>query len=107
MNKNLNEIDKKVIKFLLTSGVYSELAIIKNLGITYEELEEIYAKLEQYGYLEKYSQYAERENEKSCSCTKNCNGCSSGNKNSCNSCRNTDYSNVKVITWKAIEEFSE
>ena len=107
MNKNLLEIDKKVIRFLLSAGVYSELAVVKNLGITYDELESSYKRLEENGYLEKYSEYAKREGEKSCNCTSNCSGCSSTNKGNCNSCGNTDYSNVRVITWKAIKEFSE
>lgn len=107
MKKNLSEIDIKVIKFLLTAGVYSELAIVKNLGITYDELENSYNNLLKEGYLEPYSEYAKREGEKSCSCTSNCNSCSSGCNKNCGSCNNTDYSNVKVITWKAIKEFSE
>ena len=107
MEKKLYEIDIKIIKFLLSAGVYSELAIVKNFGITYDELNEIYSRLEHYGYLENYSDYAARERQKSCSCTNNCNSCNSNCNNHCGSCKETDYSNVKVLTWKAIKEFDE
>lgn len=107
MNKNINEIDKKVIKFLLSAGVYSDLAITKNLGITYEELEKSYDNLLKEGYLETYEEYQKREKEE-CSSHSNCNTCSKSN-GSCESCcsKSQNYSNVKVITWKAIDEFQE
>ena len=107
MNKNINEIDKKVIKFLLSAGVYSDLAITKNLGITFEELETAYENLLKEGYLETYEEYQKREKEE-CSSHSNCNTCSKSN-SSCGSCcsKSQDYSNVKVITWKAIDEFQE
>lgn len=107
MNKNINEIDKKVIKFLLSAGVYSDLAITKNLGITYEELEKSYKNLLKEGYLETYEEYQKREREE-CPSHSNCNTCSKSN-GSCGSCcsKSQDYSNVKVITWKAIDEFQE
>ena len=38
----MNEIDKKVIKFLLSAAVYSDNAIMKNLGISEEELKSSY-----------------------------------------------------------------
>lgn len=107
MKKNLNVIDIKVIKFLLSAGVYSELAIVKNFGITYEELADIYNRLEQNGYLENYSDYAAREGQKSCSCTNSCSSCNSRCNKQCGSCGQTDYSNVKVLTWKAVQEFDE
>ena len=107
MNKNLKDIDIKVIKFLLSAGVYSDLAIVKNLGITYEELDEAYLRLLKEGYLETYEEYQKREKEE-CSSHSNCNTCSKSN-SSCGSCcsKSQDYSNVKVITWKAIDEFQE
>lgn len=107
MNKNINEIDKKVIKFLLSAGVYSDLAITKNLGITYEELEKSYENLLKEGYLETYEEYQKREREE-CSSHSNCSACSESD-GSCGSCcsKSQDYSNVKVITWKAIDEFQE
>lgn len=109
MNR-LNDIDIKIIKFLLTGSAYSELAIVKNLGITYEELELSYKRLENFGYLQSYLEF-ERENPTTNSCNKRCGscnkGCSSNSKN-CGSCKKNieDFSNVKVITWKAISEFS-
>ncbi len=107
MSKNINEIDKKVIKFLLSAGVYSDLAIVKNLGITYEELEKSYIRLLQAGYLESYENYKKRELEE-CSSHSGCNGCSksSGHCGSCCS-KSEDYSDVKVVTWKAIEDFQK
>ena len=108
MSKKLNDIDIKVIEFLLSAGVYSDLAIVKNLGITYEELENSYTNLLQNGYLETYEQYQKREMKK-CSSHSGCGGCSKSN-GACGSCcssKSQDYSDVKVITWKAIEEFQE
>lgn len=110
MNKNLTEIDIKVIKFLLSAGVYSDLAIIKNLGITYEELDNSYVNLEKYGYLQSYNDY-QKENQlnEGCNCSsKGCGGCSSNSNSSCGGCcgkKDEDLSNVRVITWKAIYEF--
>lgn len=107
MKSNLSEIDKKVIKFLLTAGVYSDLALVKNLGISYEELEKSYANLLENGYLESYDEYKKREMEE-CSSHSGCGGCSKSH-GSCGSCcsKQEDYSDIKVITWKAIEEFQE
>ncbi|WP_294703569.1 hypothetical protein [uncultured Fusobacterium sp.] len=108
MNKNLKDIDIKVIKFLLSAGVYSDLAIVKNLGITYEELDEAYLRLLKEGYLETYEEYQKRELEE-CSNHSNCESCSTstGVCGGCCSKKSKDYSDVKVITWKAIEEFQE
>lgn len=107
MKKGINEIDKKVIKFILSAGVYSDLAIVKNLGITYEELDKSYERLLQEGYLESYDEYQKREREE-CSSHSNCSSCSKAN-SGCGKCCSSsqDNSNVKVITWKAINEFQE
>lgn len=104
MNKNfLNEIDKKVIKFLLSAGVYSDNAILKNLGITKDELKNSYISLENNGYLEPYSVYQARQSNK-CGAGK----CENKSCNSCSSCCDqTDYSNIKVVTEKAILEFDK
>ena len=100
----MNEIDKKVIEFLLSAAVYSDNAIMKNLGISEEELKSSYITLEKEGYLESYSDYQSRQ----------INSCGSGscegrNCSSCGSCcsNDMDYSNVKVITEKAILEFDK
>lgn len=108
MNKKINDIDVKVIKFLLSAGIYSDLAIVKNLGITYEELEQSYVRLTEEGYLESYEDYKKRELEE-CSSHSGCGECSkfSGACGSCCSNEKQDYSDVKVITWKAIDEFQE
>lgn len=110
MKNKLTEIDIKVIKFLLTAGVYSDLAIVKNLGITYEELDRAYENLLENGYLQSYSDYKkENLDEENCNCSnKNCGDCSSKNNSGCGGCCNVegeDLSEVRVITWKAIQEF--
>ncbi len=108
MSRNLTDTDIKVIKFLLSAGVYSDLAIVKNLGITYEELENSYKNLLQEGYLETYEEYQKREKEE-CSSHENCGDCSkkSGACGNCCSKKSQDYSDVRVITWKAIDEFQD
>lgn len=100
----MNEIDKKVIKFLLSAAVYSDNAIMKNLGISEEELKSSYIILEKEGHLESYSDYQARQT----------NSCGSGSceGRKCSSCgsycsNDMDYSNVKVITEKAILEFDK
>lgn len=108
MSKELKDIDIKVIKFLLSAGVYSDLAIVKNLGITYEELEESYTRLLKKGYLESYEEYKKREQE-DCHSGSNCGECSK-NDGTCGACcsnNKQEYSDVKVITWKAIDRFQE
>jgi hypothetical protein len=100
----MNEIDKKVIKFLLSAAVYSDNAIMKNLGISEEELKNSYITLEREGYLESYSDYQARQSN---SCGSG--SCEGRNCSSCGSCcsNDMDYSNVKVITEKAIFEFDK
>lgn len=100
----MTNIETKLIKFLLTSPVYSDNAVMKNLGINEEELAKAYESLEKAGYLESYKEYEARNPKTGCS--SNC--CSGGECSSCNKCSmdNTfDTSKVKVITIKAILEF--
>ncbi len=100
----MTNIEIKLIKFLLSSSVYSDNAVMKNLGINEEELATAYNSLEKNGYLESYGEYEARNQKTGCSST--C--CSGGNCSSCNKCsmNNTfDTSKVKVITVKAILEF--
>ncbi|AVQ26704.1 hypothetical protein C4N20_00920 [Fusobacterium ulcerans] len=100
----MTDIEIKLIKFLLTSSVYSDNAVMKNLGINEEELAKAYESLEKNGYLESYSEYEARNPKTGCS--SNC--CSGEDCSSCNKCSmdNTfDTSKVKVITVKAILEF--
>lgn len=100
----MTDIEIKLIKFLLTSSVYSDNAVMKNLGINEEELAKAYESLEKNGYLESYSEYEARNPKTGCS--SNC--CSGRDCSSCNKCSmdNTfDTSKVKVITVKAILEF--
>ncbi len=110
----MRDIDIKVIKFLVSGKAYSDTAIMKNLGIDYEELKKSYEILTEEGYLESYENYLartqnsfkEKESECSSSCGKNCCGVE---EHSCSSCSNSipeeDYKNIKVVTEKAVMEF--
>ena len=118
----MTELEIKIIKFLLSSAVYSENAIMKNLGIDKNVLDKSLKILEDNGYLESYEKFIKREklNEESDCCKtkkdKACSNCSSSSCNSCSSssscCDNnifsdiTDFSKIKVITMKAVDKFS-
>ncbi|MDX8335439.1 MULTISPECIES: hypothetical protein [Cetobacterium] len=104
----MNYIETEVLEFLKSGMVYSDGAIMKNLGINAIKLEEIYQSLTKQGYLETYAEflkrnpgYEEEEKKHSCGCSSNgCNGCSSGG--CCSSKEDDlDYSKVKVLTEKA------
>ena len=117
----MTELEIKIIKFLLSSAVYSENAIMKNLGIDKNILDKSLKILEDNGYLESYEEFIKREklNEESDCCKtkkgKACSNCSSSSCNSCSSgsscCDNnifsdiTDFSKIKVITMKAVINF--
>ena len=118
----MTELEVRIIKFLLSSAVYSENAIMKNLGIDKNSLDKSFKILEDNGYLESYEKFIKREklNEESDCCKtkkdKACSNCSSSSCNSCSSssscCDNnifsdiTDFSKIKVITMKAVDKFS-
>ena len=118
----MTELEIKVIKFLLSSAVYSENAIMKNLGIDKNILDKSLKILEDNGYLESYEEFIKREklNEESDCCkTKKGKACSNCSSSSCNSCPSgssccdnnifsniTDFSKIKVITMKAVDKFS-
>jgi len=118
----LTELEIKIIKFLLSSAVYSENAIMKNLGIDKNILDKSLKILEDNGYLESYEEFIKREklNEESDCCkTKKDKACSNCSSSSCNSCPSdssccdnnifsdiTDFSKIKVITMKAVDKFS-
>ena len=118
----MTKLEIKIIKFLLSSAVYSENAIMKNLGIDKNVLDKSLKILEDNGYLESYEEFIKREklNEESDCCKtkkgKACSNCSSSSCNSCSSssscCDNnifsdiTDFSKIKVITMKAVDKFS-
>ena len=118
----MTELEIKIIKFLLSSAVYSENAIMKNLGIDKNILDKSLKILEDNGYLESYEEFIKREklNEESDCCKtkkdKACSNCSSSSCNSCSSdsscCDNNifsdikDFSKIKVITMKAVDKFS-
>ena len=120
----MTELEVKIIKFLLSSAVYSENAIMKNLGIDSNTLNKSFKILEENGYLESYEDFMKRESlneEGDCCKTKKDNHCSSCSSSSCGShscssgsscCDNnifsdmTDFSKIKVITMKAVDKFS-
>ena len=118
----MTELEIKIIKFLLSSAVYSENAIIKNLGIDKDTLNKSFKILEENGYLESYEDFIKRENlneEGNCCKTKKGKACSNCSSSSCNSCPSgssccdnnifsdiTDFSKIKVITMKAVDKFS-
>ena len=118
----MTELEIKIIKFLLSSAVYSENAIMKNLGIDKNVLDKSLKILEDNGYLESYEEFIKREklNEESDCCkTKKGKACSNCSSSSCNSCSPgssccdnnifsdiTDLSKIKVITMKAVDKFS-
>ena len=118
----MTELEIKIIKFLLSSAVYSENAIMKNLGIDKSILDKSFKILEENGYLESYEEFMKRESlneEGDCCKTKkdsSCSSCSSCSSHSCSSgsscCDNnifsdiTDFSKIKVITMKAVDKFS-
>lgn len=112
----MNDIEKKVLEFLASGMVYSDGAIMKNLGLNSTELEDIYTSLTAQGYLESYEEFLKKnpdyekgEEEHSCggcsskgSCSSG--GCSSGGCSSggCSSKDDDiDYSKIKVLTEKA------
>ena len=118
----MTELEIKIIKFLLSSAVYSENAIMKNLGIDKNTLNKSFKILEENGYLESYEDFMKRENlneEGDCCKTKKDKACSNCSSSSCNSCSSdssccdnnifsdiTDFSKIKVITMKAVDKFS-
>ena len=118
----MTELEVRIIKFLLSSAVYSENAIMKNLGIDKNSLDKSFKILEDNGYLESYEEYMKREGlneEGDCCKTKKGKACSNCSSSSCNSCSSdssccdnnifsdiTDFSKIKVITMKAVDKFS-
>ena len=118
----MTELEIKIIKFLLSSAVYSENAIMKNLGIDKSILDKSFKILEENGYLESYEEFMKRESlneEGDCCKTKKGKACSNCSSSSCNSCSPgssccdnnifsdiTDFSKIKVITMKAVDKFS-
>ena len=118
----MTELEIKIIKFLLSSAVYSENAIMKNLGIDKNVLDKSLKILEDNGYLESYEEFIKREKlneEGDCCKTKKGKACSNCSSSSCNSCPSgssccdnnifsdiTDFSKIKVITMKAVDRFS-
>ena len=120
----MTELEIKIIKFLLSSAVYSENAIMKNLGIDKKTLNKSFKILEENGYLESYEDFIKRENLNEvgdCCKTKKDKACSSCSSSSCSShscssgsscCENNifsdmmDFSKIKVITLKAVDHFS-
>lgn len=90
----INILEKKILKFLLSNSAYSDTAIMKNFGITKEELETIYNSLFNQGFLETYDNFIKNnpefnETKNSC-CNSNCD------------CSPYDTKNIKVLSKKAL-----
>lgn len=106
----MREIDLQILKFLTEGKAYSNGAIMQNFGIDEPELKIIYENLAKEGYLEKYSQYEERNKKENSSqgCGGGCGGgCHShdsghGGEHSCSSSKDWDYDNIWVLTEKAL-----
>lgn len=95
----MKDIDYKILRFLLDGKAYSDGAVMKNLGINFEELQEIYARLEKEGYLESYESYLKRTKtnlEDNGCCGDGCSNCD-------NKIPKEDYKNIRVLTEKALE----
>jgi uncharacterized membrane protein YgcG len=113
----MDEMERKIMKFLVDGKAYSDTAIMKNFGIDYEQLQQIYKNLETEGYLETYAIYQTRE-ENVTSGGNGCGGCSSGGCGGCSGggcsgggCSSGedplgDFTEVWVLTDKAIRDFS-
>lgn len=109
----MNKLERSVLDFLMSGMVYSDGAIMKNLGINEIELENIYVSLTEQGYLESYEEFLKKnpdyqkgeEESLSCSsgCGSNCSSCSTSS--GCGGCSSNsddiDYSKIKVLTEKA------
>jgi len=101
----MNNTEKNVLEFLKSGMVYSDGAIMKNLGIDSIELEEIFISLTNQGYLESYDDFLKRNPDYEKGKEENsCGGCSSGGCSS-GGCSSNDedinYSKIKVLTEKA------
>lgn len=88
----INILEKKVLKFLLSGSAYSDTAIMKNFGISREELIKIYDILYLEGFLENYDDFL-KNNPEFKNCNKSCCSCD---------CNSHDSQNIKVLTKKAL-----
>ena len=96
----MNNTEKNVLEFLKSGMVYSDGAIMKNLGIDSIELEEIFISLTNQGYLESYDDFLKRNPDYEKGKEENsCGGCSSGGCSSND--EDINYSKIKVLTEKA------
>lgn len=88
----------KLLKLLLSSEVTTEDEIMEVMEIDEKELEEIFDKLEDMGYLEVDNGYFEQT----------CDNCSKGGTCSTTPYRPSDkVKKIRVLTWKAIEEYGD
>jgi len=95
MNKN-KEI--KLLKLLLSSEISTEDEIMEVMDIDSVEMEILFDKLEDMGYLEVNNGYFE----------KTCDDCSKGGSCSIAPYRPVDnVKKIRVLTWKAIEEYGQ
>lgn len=102
----MNQIDKKVLQFLMSGRIYSDSAIMKNIGISKSELEQCYLNLTKDGYLETYSDFLKKNPEyNNTSKNNSCSTCKCGDNSNCCSKKHQsetfDYDKIKVLTEKA------
>ena len=94
MSINNQAID--MLKMLLSNQVSTEDDIMEKMGIDENKMNELFDILEDMGYLEVDNGYFERT----------CDNCNKGG-----TCSTTPYrpvdkvKKIRVLTWKAIEEF--
>lgn len=113
----MTEMERNIVKFLVDGKAYSDTAIMKNFGIDYDQLKEVYRNLETEGYLESYEIYQQNQ-DTSAPSGGGCGGCSSGGCGGCSGggcsgggCSTEsdplgDFVEVWVLTSKALREFS-
>lgn len=93
-----NEKEIRLLKMLLAAEVTTEDEIMQVMNIDAEELEKLFDSLEDMGYMEVDNGYFERT----------CDNCNKGG-----TCSTPPYrpvekvKKIRVLTWKAIEEFGQ
>lgn len=98
----LSQLEKSILKFLVSGKVYSVGAIQKNFGISDTELDIVYENLLKHGYLESYSDFENRNSTITSHCSsKECHNCSSG----CSNELEFSKDKILVLTEKSINMF--
>lgn len=88
----ISNLEKKILLFLIDGQSFSDNAIMKNFGITLENLEQIYSSLIEKGFLEPYDEFLKKKpqfSEKNSCCSGNC-------------CNKPEYKRILVLTEKSL-----